>query len=159
MPRRQHRAVEIAGFDGGVPIAELSRSCAVIPDAPGVYLVVAPEGFEARFLRESSGGRFKGREPSVPVEKLHACWVPESSVLYIGKATRLQTRIKQYLRFGAGQRAPHWGGRHIWQLDHAQELLFYWKPTPADDPRDVERSVLALFREQYGRLPFANMRV
>ena len=158
MPRRQPLGVEIAGFDGGVPIAELSRSCAVIPDAPGVYVVVAPEEFKARFLHESSGGHFKGREPSVPVEKLHACWVPESPVLYICKATRLQIRIKQYLRFGAGHPVPHWGGRHIWQLSNAQELLFYWKPTPADDPRDAERSMLALFRAEYGRLPFANMR-
>ncbi len=157
MPVRRHGRPDLSGYSGGVTIAELFRSCASIPDAPGVYLVVAPAGFQARFLGASTGGRIKDRDPTVPVPALRDSWLPLSAVLYIGKATRLRARIRQYIRFGQGHRSPHWGGRHIWQLARARDLLFYWKV--ARDPALAERDLLARFRAQHGRLPFANLRM
>ncbi len=68
------------------------------------------------FLDTNPGGRFKEQDPTVPIEVLSANWVPSSQVVYIGKANVADRRLRQFARFGAGERIGHWGGRYIWQL-------------------------------------------
>lgn len=153
-----------AGFEGFVSADVLRDSrCVQVPESPGVYLVVRGSKADPEFLRESPAGRFKGRDPSVPAAVLRANWIPSASVLYIGKAggatssATLRQRLWSYIRFGTGEPVGHWGGRLIWQFSRAWSLQFAWKPTPMQEPRDVERRLLSEFVAAHGSRPFANL--
>lgn len=152
---------DLTGFEGFVRVAEL-------PDAPvltgsGVYVVVRPTGEPPVFLPTSPAGWCRGpdRDPALPAAELVDAWVPGEPVLYIGKANAgpsgrrgLRRRLSEYRRHGAGQLARHWGGRMIWQLADSAELLVAWRL--ADQPRVVERSMIAKFTALHGKRPFAN---
>lgn len=116
-----------------------------------------------QFLGTSPGGWFKGRDPSVPINKLMKKWIEDANVLYIGKAdagrtgTRgISVRLDEYLRFGQGEPIGHWGGRYIWQLSASDQLFVCWKA--CSHPSDEETRLLNLFRKEYGVLPFANLK-
>ncbi|WP_236747069.1 hypothetical protein [Mycobacteroides abscessus] len=150
------------GFVGGVPFTALAGQ---VPAEPGVYVVTWPHHTECpAFLRSSPAGRFKGKNPSVPVERLAAKWVVGEGVVYIGKASArharrggLAARLDEYRRFGAGERVAHWGGRFIWQVERSDELIVWWQAV--DSPEVEEKRLLAEFIISHeGRLPFANLR-
>lgn len=154
------------GFSGFVSVAALRQDLTQIPDIRGVYMVVRKIGSQPQFRATGSGGHYKGTDPNVPIEKLRKNWVEETCVLYIGKAgdehsqATLRSRLRQYLQFGAGKPIGHKGGRYIWQLWDAEDLLFCWKPLPSGNPPKEETALLAAFKGQYeGRLPFANLRL
>lgn len=154
------------GFSGFVSVAALRQDLTQIPDIRGVYMVVRQIGNRPQFRTTESGGHYKGTDPNVPIEKLRRNWVEETCVLYIGKAgdehsqATLRSRLRQYLQFGAGKSRSHKGGRYIWQLEDAEDLLFCWKPLPSGNPPKEETALLAAFKCQYeGRLPFANLRL
>ncbi len=156
--------LERAGFTGFVtPSALRSSSLAGVPSSPGVYAVLRENTEPPRFLDRSVGGHFKGKDPTVAVAQLQDAWMPGTAILCIGKAggasigATLRGRLRQYLDFGAGRPVGHWGGRYIWQLADSAELLFAWCTMGDLEPRQVERSMLADFRQQHGRLPFANL--
>ena len=155
-------AIRQSGFDGFVTISDLQASgCCEVPDKPGVYIVLRANGTRPEFLQESTGGHFKGQDPTIPVSLLEKKWVGNAIVLYIGKAgpasrRTLKTRLNQYMRFGQGARVGHWGGRYIWQLDDSRDLLVCWKATPDVAPRVVESDLIRQFEETYHKLPFAN---
>ncbi|MBS0347838.1 MAG: hypothetical protein JSR69_15420 [Proteobacteria bacterium] len=152
------------GFCGGIPIAELQSSCKDVPQKQGVYLVVRKNEQPVSFLETSSGGHFKNRDPSVSVLTLEARWLALPKVVYVGKAggkthfATLQDRLHAYMQFGIGRRYAHWGGRYIWQLSDAGELLIFWKETMKEEPRLVEKQLLCEFFQTYEQLPFANLR-
>jgi hypothetical protein len=158
------------GFARGPCISELQRACQVpqgdsfeIPRTSGVYLIVRNGSAPVRFSRASRGGRFKGRNPALPAAILKQRWVQGAKVLYIGKAgvpgqrATLRSRLQAYMRFGLGEPCAHWGGRCIWQLRDAKNLLVYWKPSRRQIPRQVEKKLLEAFVQRYGRRPFANL--
>ena len=156
-------ALRNAGFAGFRSIEEIRRDPSIVSALPGVYVVYRDRLDEPQFLHKSTGGWFKGRDPSVSIEKLKENWVGESHVLYVGKAdagsrgTRgIRTRFGEYLRFGQGQPIGHWGGRYLWHLAGADQLLVCWKP--CSDPSEEETRLLDLFRTEYGALPFANLK-
>jgi hypothetical protein len=132
-----------------------------VPSAPGGYVVFRPRTNAPTFLAVNPGDRFKGRDPSVSTERLHAEWVSGTPVVYIGKADILRTRLTSFARFGAGKPVGHWGGRLIWQLADSAELLVAWRPLAEDGTaREFERRLLRRFAELYdGQLPFANGRI
>lgn len=136
----------------------------MVPETRGVYLVARKSRKPVRFLAESCGGKFKQREPSVAEESLKKRWLSAPVVLYVGKAggtdqaTSLRARLHSYMRFGLGQPCAHWGGRYIWQLADARDLLVFWKATPRIEPKVAESKLLSEFRDLYGQLPFANLR-
>ncbi len=153
-----------SGFEGFMTVRELRESSlSEVPDSAGVYAVLRDSGEPPVFLGRSAGGLFKGRDPTAPVADLAGAWVPEGRLLYVGKAGRsegaatLRKRLRSYLEFGAGRPVGHWGGRFIWQLADADELVVCWRPTGDEEPRDVERLMLAEFRREHGQLPFANL--
>ena len=153
------------GFSGFVSVAALRQDLTQIPDIRGVYMVVRQIGNRPQFRTTESGGHYKGTDPNVPIEKLRRNWVEETCVLYIGKAgdehsqATLRSRLRQYLQFEAGKSRSHKGGRYIWQLEDAEDLLFCWKPLPSGNPQKEETALLAAFKGQYeGRLPFANLK-
>jgi hypothetical protein len=149
-------------FVGFVTVRELRASAlSQVPKLPGVYEVLYQSERQSRFLERSPGGRFKGKDPTVTVSELETARVSNAAIVYIGKAGRatgsstLRTRLRQYLQFGAGQLVGHWGGRYIWQLADAEDLVVCWRPTGEQEPADVERQMLEAFQRAYGCLPLA----
>jgi hypothetical protein len=131
---------------------------AVVDEGPGTYVVYRVTDAEPVFLDANPGGRFKGRDPSVPLEHLKANWVAGAHVVYIGKADNMTVRVRAMAAFGARVRAAHWGGRLVWQLADSRELLFAWRPLRAAFSTALadEVDMIRLFCVAYGRPPFAN---
>jgi hypothetical protein len=141
------------GFTGFAPLRALNTSD--VPATGGVYVVLRAATDPPSFTGVSTGGHFKGKNPSVPTATLISKWVNGPPTVYIGKATNLRQRLRQYRDFGNGRTVGHWGGRYIWQLEDCDTLLVCWKP--AAEPRATESILLAEFASQYGRFPFANL--
>jgi hypothetical protein len=152
--------LQAAGFSGWLTWATLRASTyAEVAAAPMTYVVYRPSDGPPRFRKENPGGRFKGRDPTVPVETLRAKWVLGAHVIYIGKADIGQRRLREFGRFGAGEPIAHWGGRYIWQLTDSAKLLVAWHEIAwQETARDYELRLLARFAELYdGARPFANL--
>ncbi|MCH5307617.1 MAG: hypothetical protein J1E37_06000 [Prevotella sp.] len=150
------------GFQGFKTIKELWNNNSQIPKKQGVYVVIYGKGDRPAFLEKGTGGFFKGKDPNVTIEELEQKWVENTSVLYIGKAggtgakATLNSRLVQYLKFGQGRNIGHWGGRYIWQLADAEDLIVCWKET-TEEPRDVESKMIDDFKKAHeGKRPFAN---
>lgn len=143
------------GFVGWVTFDQF-RNADPCPDVGGVYVVVRADNSDPQFLDRSCGGWFKDRDPTVRLDDLKANWVPDAEVVYIGKANSIRRRLREFAKFGAGQKIGHWGGRLIWQLRESGSLLVAWKPTPVLDPLAHEAQLIAAFRADYGKPPFAN---
>lgn len=93
---------------------------------------------------------------------LSTCWQrtgPSTQVVYIGKADVADRRLRQFARFGAGEKIGHWGGRYIWQLLDSDQLLVAWHAISwAELARDYEKRLLAHFAGLHGGVrPFANL--
>jgi hypothetical protein len=151
------------GFSGFVKISALQESgCSNVPDEPGVYLVLRPDAGPPKFLREGTGGRFKGTDPRAEIAWLQSKWVDGVIVLNIGKAggpgitENLKGRLRKYMRFGQGKNSGHSGGRCSWQLRDSGDLLVCWKTTGSAAPRAVEKGLIAEFKLRYDKRPFAN---
>jgi hypothetical protein len=156
------RTLKAAGFAGFRPIGglELMR----VPQGTGVFAVLRPYELEPRFLKKSSAGVFKKKDPSVSAEFLLAEWVDGADILYIGKAgpgskgnRGLRRQIQEFLDFGQGKPPGHWDGRLIWQLAHTDALVIAWKELPAEEVNSAEAQLHAEFVAEFGRLPFANL--
>ena len=149
-------------FKGFITIKELNENPNIIPDIKGVYKVIL-KGSNPLFIEKGTCGRFKEREPNVPIQVLKDNWISGTDVIYIGKAgsptgeATLRKRIKQYLKIGQGMKVGHWGGRYIWQLKDADQLQFCWCETPNEDPSEVESMLIQEFKEKHGARPFANL--
>lgn len=147
------------GFTGFVKVANLRLTSNIIPPTEGVYVVLRATNDKPIFLEEGTGGHFKDRNPNVPIAELEKKFVGGSDTMYIGKATNLHKRLGQLLRFGAGANVGHWGGRYLWQLADSDNLLIAWKETYPSNSREVEFEMLTTYRNEHGRLPFANLTI
>lgn len=136
--------LQAEGFEGFLPFSLLPN--ADVPRRFGVYVVLRPSEEPVQFLISNPGGRFKGRDPSATEGALSAKWVEGTPVIYIGKAETqtLRKRLDQYRRFGAGEPIGHWGGRYIWQLADADQLLVAWHVT-AGNAGDRESELIDAF--------------
>lgn len=146
------------GFNGFVSIGDVRLQRATVSGLPGVYVIYRETPDPVEFLDKSTGGWFKGGNPSVPIETLEAAWVHDAHVLYVGKADAgqsgrrgIRARFDEYLRFGMGQPTGHWGGRYVWQLAGTDELMICFKP--CTDPRDEERDCSDCSEGNMGRCP------
>ena len=66
------------------------------------------------------------------------------------------------MKFGAGDPVGHRGGRLVWQLQGAEELLVCWQTVQHDNPRNVERELIQAFKSFHKgrrRLPICGTRV
>ncbi len=146
------------GFEGFITIAKLKNARAIIPQMPGVYLVLRLSESDPQFIDIGTGGFFKQKDPNVSIEILKSKWLEGEPLLYIGKATNLNSRLSSYLKFGQHKNIGHWGGRFIWQLADADDLIICWKVLEDIIPRNYEKAFLERFYEANGKLPFANLR-
>ena len=156
------KGLKAGGFAGFRPIRSLEMMR--IPQGTGLFTVVAPEDFQARFLTKSTAGIFKKKDPSLSAAALAAEWVDGAVVLYVGKAgpgskgnRGLRRQIQEFVDFGQGKPPGHWDGRLIWQLADAGSLTIAWKELPAGQLAGAEAGCHAAFVEEFGRLPFANL--
>ena len=152
------------GFEGGLPICDLLENVSQIPDIRGVYVVGTRDRSHLNPKDVSTAHKYKGRNPSVNRRDLQKLLDDSSSeILYIGKAggapykTTLRKRIGDYLAFGVGKSRPHWGGRYIWQLEEASQLLVFWRKEPVQEPRTVEKQLIQSHKDKFGCRPFANL--
>lgn len=146
--------LEAEGFRGWLPLATLNNM-AKVPTSPGVYLAYRVTPSKPDFLTASEAGRFKRRDPSIDVSALRSKWVTGANTVYIGKATHLRRRLRQYQQFGAGTPVGHWGGRYIWQLADHRSVLVAWRQ--ASKPEVAEAELLRGFLSAYGKPLFANI--
>lgn len=154
--------LKLEGFAGFRSINALESGR--IPQGTGIFAVLAPEGFQPRFLRKSSAGVFKKKDPSLREPVLAVEWVDGAAVLYIGKAgpgskgnRGLRRQIQEFLDFGQGKPPGHWDGRLIWQLAEAGDLVIAWKELPVEYLNQTAANYHSAFIEEYGKLPFANL--
>jgi hypothetical protein len=154
--------IKETGFTGFKTFEELFVDNSIIPFVRGVYLVINTKK-TVDFLPVGTGGYFKNKDPNVSVDMLVSNWIDNTLVVYIGKAggegsnATLRSRLIQYIRFGRGKNVSHYGGRYIWQLNDAANLVVSWKALPNDNPRDYKNKLLTEFMQQHKRLPFANL--
>ncbi|MDQ0848517.1 hypothetical protein QFZ65_000455 [Arthrobacter sp. B3I9] len=156
------RTLKADGFTGFRTLAglEINR----IPQKPGIFAVLQPEGFRPQYLARSTAGVFKKKDPTLQAAALSAEWVDGADVLYFGKAgpgskgnRGLRRQIQEFVDFGRGRPPGHWDGRLVWQLAGTESLVVAWKELPAEQLAAAEAGYHAVFREEYGRLPFANL--
>lgn len=151
------------GFEGFYTVKELNtlkvsrQFSSIVPATKGVYLFLRLNNTKPTFLEKGTGGGYKGKDPNVSIAELQENWVNDTPIMYIGKATKLKSRLSAYLRFGNNQSTSHWGGRLIWQLADSNDLIVCWKTTQ-EDPREVEKGMIQEFKKEHGgQRPFANL--
>lgn len=149
--------IKKAGFTGFKKMSELFLDSSMLPASKGVYLVLNINNRPGEFLPVGSGGHFKEKNPNVSLEELKVNWVDNTKVVYIGKATSLKSRLRQYFGFGQGKNIGHYGGRLIWQLKYSKELVVCWKSLTTD-PREFEADLIKQFVSSFHRRPFANLK-
>jgi len=145
-----------AGFTGFETVGTLRTTrCRDLPVGPGVYCVLRPGRGTPAFLAVTTGGRYKGRDKTLPVEQLAARWVSGALVVYIGRATSLRKRLYLLVGYGGGRDWPHEGGYPLWQQPDSDSLVVAWLEHP--DFTALENHLLRSFAAaNRGRLPFAN---
>jgi hypothetical protein len=165
--------IQEAGFLGFVKVADFhaNKVYIAIPKANGIYLILRLAEKNAEFLAVNPSRMYYKHliNPAIhsyDVELLQqkAALVRGSIAVYIGKAgggnhkTSLRTRLKAYLEAGQTTtgKSKHAGGRAIWQLNDAAELLVCWKPSSSEDAIDEEHRLLNEFKSHYNSLPLAN---
>jgi hypothetical protein len=147
------------GFEGFVAVEKLhGLKPDELPDASGVYVVVRTSTGPPAFLERSDAGRWKGKDPTVPLERHRREWVDGAQTLYIGKATSLRGRVGLLLDFGRGDPVMHYGGRLLWQVERCEEFVIAWRKAATIRFAALETALIDEFIAHFGRLPFANLR-
>lgn len=163
--------IKANGFLGFKKISYLFIDKSPISKVKGIYLILYLDSTSPEFVEVGSGPALykKKKNPNVSIEELKSNWVDDTIVINIGKAgglnqkglegkVTLKSRLTTYLSFGQGKDVAHYGGRLIWQLKNYKNLIVCWKPTPDNEPREIEHKLIREFKHIYdNRKPFANL--
>lgn len=99
--------------------------------------------------------------------RLSKFWLFDENVLYIGKASNLRQRIRNFYNYKAGNRGPHAGGYWIKLLKNLKNLYVYYIECP--NCNKIEGDMMRIFEENVSDaskkqlsgtgviLPFANL--
>jgi hypothetical protein len=150
--------LEANAFGGFAAVRSLIEGTARFPWEPGVYVVLRESTEPPRFLEQSPCGHFKGRDPTVSVDVLEGRWIEGCDAIYIGQSSNLAERWRARLAFAAGRPVGAWGGRYMWQIEDAQDLVVAYRTCSTGERLTLEGELLKQFRDDWGRLPFANLR-
>jgi hypothetical protein len=113
--------------------------------------------------------KLAGETPSADALAHHLSefWLCDESILYIGKASSLPSRLRDYYNTPLGDRRPHAGGHWIKTLSVLPETFVYFAET--SDPENKEDVLLRAFirnvsestkkhlRDPDHPFPFANL--
>lgn len=153
------------GFKGFKAVRELMNSCKDIPKEMGVYVILHEKNDHPVILDKRPFDCQEEKYPSYSKAELENEWVEGAHIVYIGKAggfdkkTHLHKRLRAYIGFGKGKKVAHGGGRSIWQLINALDLVVCWKVITDEEPSDVEHKMIAEFKAAHsGKRPFANLK-
>ena len=153
------------GFEGFKTISELMQCCKGIPKSMGVYVVLREKDNRPTIMDKRPFNCQEDKYPSYSKAELEKEWIEGTHIVYIGKAggfgqkTELHKRLSTDIRVGKGKKAAHGGGRSIWQLAEAQELIVCWRVLTDEEPCCVESKMIADFCKKHdGKRPFANRR-
>jgi len=141
-----------AGFVGWVPLVGIQATA--LPKLHGVYVVVRTAESERAFITTNAAEKGT-RAKAYPVTELENQWLTTTPVLYIGKAAGSRGLAQRLVPFGR-KATSHSGGRSIWQLADADDLLVAWRI--ARDASALEMAMIAAFALKFGQRPFANRR-
>lgn len=123
----------------------------------------------ARWLEVRPELRVNGVRPSVEdlARQLQKCWLPDEVILYVGRATALSTRVRQYYSTALGARRPHAGGHFIKTLSNLKQLYVHFAASNsegADERKMLQHFVAAVSPQTRAAcaslgliLPFANL--
>jgi len=81
--------------------------------------------------------------------RLSAFWLPDESILYIGKAgggssrKTLRQRVREYYRTELGQPRPHSGGHWLKTLSNLGSLAVHW--SECLEPEETEKGIIEEF--------------
>jgi hypothetical protein len=99
------------------------------------------------------------------IERLSRFWLPDESILYVGKARQLRSRVNAYYATPLGDRGPHAGGHWVKTLSVLHQTFLHFAEVA--DCEKVEAELLRVFarrvsqatRQRVGDppLPFANL--
>lgn len=142
----------------------LGKWIATVPKEKGVYVITRTITDAPTFCEVGTGGFFKGKDPNVSIKELAEKWYNcNDRIVYVGRAnyddnnpkaekckSTIQSRLKEYMRFGHGKNVGHKGGRYIWQLADSEELVVWFKV--CNNPQTVESELIAKYE------PFANLK-
>jgi hypothetical protein len=99
-----------------------------------------------------SGFTFDGVSPPEArdvVSFLERMWLPDESIVYLGKATCLRNRIGQFGRHRLGDRKPHAGGHWLKTLSNLNELnIFFCECNSVAQAELKEQEALGVFVAQ-----------
>jgi hypothetical protein len=140
------------GFTGFVRLLGLDRD--LLPTHRGVYSVFRESPSRPTFIDSNVITRRKAYD----VDRLSNKWIDGQTVVYIGMA---EPQDGLYGRLGdfSQQSSSHTGGRALWQLADAADLIVGWAETPDHVAEDMEKAYLRSFKDIYGQYPFANWRL
>jgi hypothetical protein len=80
-------------------------------------------------------------------------WLADEPIVYIGQTDQtIRKRLKDFYRHKCGNPGPHAGGQVIKLLRCA--LWVYW--SHADNPYNVEQTMICAFKAKVGQVPYAN---
>ena len=124
----------------------------------GIYIIVRPEKMhDIQLIPTSNAGKFKGKDPTVKIEKLKQKLSVEADILYLGKSEdSVEKRMHQHIEFWNGKSIAAWGGRSIAQIKNFEDLEVWY--LPCNNPKEMETALLREFEGQYKQLPLANWR-
>ncbi|MBS0197696.1 MAG: hypothetical protein JSR77_13155 [Planctomycetes bacterium] len=121
------------------------KACASLP-APNFSAVQI-----AKWIAHVPAMRLRGQPPT-PVaiaDHLRTFWHPEETIVYIGKATSLSSRVPQFFGHTLGNSSPHKGGHWLKALVNLQDLHIHWACCDNESQaRAYEDAALTAFRNQ-----------
>jgi hypothetical protein len=82
----------------------------------------------------------------------HSFWLPDQTIVYIGRAKQLTRRLRQFRRHVYGKKSPHRGGQAILLLDCPKAITW----AEVEDYGGAEAALINAFRAETGRMPFGN---
>jgi hypothetical protein len=157
------KSLKAYGFEGFLSVPDLRASgFSGVPRDAGVYLALWPRPGRPTILKRGPVKSYKGRTGYYDASRLEKEWVDGALAVYIGMTaarTGLHGRIRSYLNWPKGK-LGHSGGKAVWQIDGNDDLLFCWKhghSINGKTPYEAETSLIKLFSDIYGQVPFANM--
>lgn len=131
------------------------------PSLPGVYAVSLTDATDAvdetaaeppldraafqTWLRVRPELTLDGTRPSVEqlMDRVAGFWLPNETVVYVGLATTLSSRVRAYYRTPIGARRPHAGGYFLKLLANLDQLWVHY--APCTDPDAAEDAMIRAF--------------